>query len=215
MNTDAANGVLTSEKGMGRKPKGGRQKVLDEAIQQFSAVGFEGITIRALAEAAGVNHSLITYHFGDKFGLWKAVIEESFQAYRDRLSARIDGLGKMEPETVLKLAIRDFAYYCSEHPELHRIMTIEGRRKSERLVWLVENHLKPLYEGSRQAIEEGQRQGTVKPGDPGRLYYSIIALAGTHFAFAPEIELVTGRESNPAVDIEETIELIHRVIFVD
>jgi AcrR family transcriptional regulator len=198
-------------------PRGGavRQAILEAALDQFSSVGFEGVTTRGLAEACGVNHSLITYHFGTKLELWQALMEEIFRSYRARLARRTDGLGDLEPDVALKVGIRDFVAFCAERPELHRIMTIEGRRKTERLQWLAERHLRPVYEAGRQQIIEGQKRGTVKPGDPGRLYYAVIALAGTSFAFAPEFELVTGAAPDRSRDIEETVALIERVLFVD
>ncbi len=192
-----------------------RDTILGEALILFSSVGFEGMTTRGLAEACGINHSLIAYHFGSKLDLWKAVMNSMFLPYRENLQQRLGGLGDLEPEIAVKLIVRDFVVFCSQRPELYRIMTIESRTGTERLDWLVEHHLSQMYRGICAQIEHAQARGKIHPGNPARLYYAVIALAGTHFALAPEYELVTGDPANTETAVEETMMLINRVMFVE
>ena len=51
-------------------PNNSRLDLLRAAIQIFSEKQFDGAGIRELADAAGVNSSLIYFHFGDKAGLY-------------------------------------------------------------------------------------------------------------------------------------------------
>jgi TetR/AcrR family transcriptional regulator len=50
-----------------------RAALLDAALEEFSASGFAGARVRAIAERAGVSKDLIAYHFGGKEGLYVAV----------------------------------------------------------------------------------------------------------------------------------------------
>ena len=52
-----------------------RERLLASATRLFGARGFDGVSTRELADAAGVNAALITYHFGTKEGLYLAVAE--------------------------------------------------------------------------------------------------------------------------------------------
>jgi len=52
-----------------------RIALLDAADVVFGLRGFSGATVKDLAEAAGVNISLINYHFNGKEGLYKACLE--------------------------------------------------------------------------------------------------------------------------------------------
>ncbi|MDH6484532.1 TetR/AcrR family transcriptional regulator [Streptomyces sp. SAI-127] len=52
-----------------------RQSIMDAANEEFGEHGFKGARVERIAAAAGVNHSLITYHFGGKQGLYDAVTE--------------------------------------------------------------------------------------------------------------------------------------------
>lgn len=197
-----------------RKRGEARNLILDVALDQFSTLGFDGMTTRGLAEACGVNHSLITYHFGDKDNLWKCVMEALFEPFIDRLNARTDGLGDLEPEIAMKIAIRDFAAFCAERPELHRIMTLEGRHRTGRLEWLVDKYMQGVFDSAVALLKLGQKRGTIKPGNPARLYHSIVSIIGSSFAYVPQYEMLTGEKTNPAVIIEELMVLIERIAFV-
>lgn len=54
-------------------PERTRQTILGAANEEFGRYGYKGARVERIAAAAGVNHSLITYHFGGKKGLYDAV----------------------------------------------------------------------------------------------------------------------------------------------
>jgi AcrR family transcriptional regulator len=53
-----------------------RQQILDGAICTFLKHGYEGTGMNQVAEAAGVTKQTIYSHFGDKEGLFTAIVEE-------------------------------------------------------------------------------------------------------------------------------------------
>ena len=83
------------------------------AKKVFAQKGFDGATIKDLADEAGVNVSLVSYHFGGKEALYRACLE-SFG--RSRLAAT---------ERVLKkpTSLEDFktrlTLFCEEFFEAH------------------------------------------------------------------------------------------------
>jgi len=54
-----------------------RELLIEAARQVFAEKGFDGATVKELAERAGVNISLVSYYFGGKDGLYKSCIEET------------------------------------------------------------------------------------------------------------------------------------------
>jgi AcrR family transcriptional regulator len=64
-----------------------RARIRDAALQQFAARGFEGATIRAIAEAAGVSPGLVQHHFGSKDGLRQACDDSVLELVRRKIRA--------------------------------------------------------------------------------------------------------------------------------
>lgn len=58
-------------------PEETRREILKAAEQSFAMAGFIGATTREVAARAGVNVATLHYHFGNKEGLYRAVIERA------------------------------------------------------------------------------------------------------------------------------------------
>lgn len=73
-----------------RDPERTREKILDAAVQVFSARGFAGARVAEIATRAGVNKQLIAYYFGGKEGLYQAIgrrwRDHEEKAYPENLS---------------------------------------------------------------------------------------------------------------------------------
>ena len=65
--------------------KDSKEKLLEAAAPLFAEKGFAAVSIRQVADAAGVNSALISYHFGGKSGLYEAVLEQQFSCIAERL----------------------------------------------------------------------------------------------------------------------------------
>jgi AcrR family transcriptional regulator len=68
-----------------------RARIRDAALEQFAEHGFEGATIRGIAEAAGVSPGLVQHHFGSKAGLRRACDDAVLELVRRKLRATQDG----------------------------------------------------------------------------------------------------------------------------
>jgi AcrR family transcriptional regulator len=53
-----------------------RSCLMDAAKRLFARKGFDATSVKTLAEEAGVNVSLVSYHFGGKEGLYKACLSQ-------------------------------------------------------------------------------------------------------------------------------------------
>jgi TetR/AcrR family transcriptional regulator len=61
-----------------------REKLIKAALKFFADKGFEGTTVRDIADDAGVNLSLVSYYFQGKLGLYRACIEEFGKGRQER-----------------------------------------------------------------------------------------------------------------------------------
>ncbi|MEM9300867.1 MAG: CerR family C-terminal domain-containing protein [Pseudomonadota bacterium] len=63
---------------------GAREALIHAAIERIGHDGFDAVSIRAIADRAGVNAALISYYFGGKEGLYGAAV----QHIADQIAAR-------------------------------------------------------------------------------------------------------------------------------
>jgi AcrR family transcriptional regulator len=83
-----------------------RGDILSAARSLFAARGFRGTTMRAVAEAAGVDVALVPYYFGNKDGLFAATLELPVdpRAKLDEIFAQgLDGIGERIARTMATL----------------------------------------------------------------------------------------------------------------
>ncbi|PRY60930.1 TetR/AcrR family transcriptional regulator [Glycomyces artemisiae] len=66
-----------------------KAKLLDAALTEFAAHGFDGARVGAIAERAGVNKQLVSYYFGGKEGLYRALQREWLDSERDHADAGV------------------------------------------------------------------------------------------------------------------------------
>src|SRR6202043_132844 len=57
----------------------GRSRILAAALHVFAISGFEGSSLRQIAQHAGVQHQLVVYHFRTKDALWREVVSSIFE----------------------------------------------------------------------------------------------------------------------------------------
>ena len=81
---------------------GTREALIQAARDVFSRKGLDGTTVKEIADSAGVNISLISYHFDGKDGLYRACLE-SFG--RERLSVAQRMLGPVTTASELRVRL--------------------------------------------------------------------------------------------------------------
>lgn len=112
--------VSKPKAGMRSRPKQRRdadlskERILDVAEEEFSEYGFDFVSVKDLAEAAGVSQGLIHHHFGSKEGLWEAVAARYVKLF-SKNQVRRDWTEDVTPEFIEKMFRRYFHYY-QKHP---------------------------------------------------------------------------------------------------
>ena len=174
-----------------------REELLQSALVEFGAKGFEGASTRSIARRVEAHQPQINYHFESKAALWMAAVDYLFgllgEALDGAIPAELTGIDVAQVASAFAEGIRRFVRFAAEHPELNQIMVHEGTADSERLTWMTETHVKPLFEGTRPAWQMLRKAGVAAPIDHEILYYVLVGAASLPYVNAPEVRQLTGQ----------------------
>lgn len=98
-----------------------RTRLLDAAERAFAEAGLAGARVNAIAAEAGANKAMLYYYFGDKEGLYNAVLERVF-AQVSAVVAEVEASGAQGAEAQLRRFSEGYAAILAEHPHLVRLM---------------------------------------------------------------------------------------------
>lgn len=162
-----------------------RQRLLAAGLKLFAEQGFEKTSVRALAQAAQVNLGAISYYFGDKEGLYRAIFSEP----PGGPGSPQDLVAFAEPGRPLAEAMRlfyvDFLAPLKLSDEVRLMMKLHFREMAEPTgAWtcVVDNEIRPQFEALTRLLarELGLKRADL---DLHRLALSIAGLAVHFFAF--------------------------------
>jgi len=147
-------------------------RILAAARTAFAQHGFDGASVRDITTAADANIGAITYHFGSKDALYHQVLRTLLAPAGARLRWALQP--GAPPLDRVDRAVRAFFAHIRANPEMPAIMVREmasGRAIAAPVLELMRTAV-PLVAG---VIAEGQRDGSIRPGDPLLLTLSTFA----------------------------------------
>ena len=123
-----------------------RQRLIEAAATQFAERGFQNVTVREICKASHANVAAINYHFGDKAGLYRAVILFAIESMQEtnELSQRA-GEG-LSPEDQIRGFVRVLVDRLAGHGRtawVHRLMAREMEHPTEALDLVLSQVIKP------------------------------------------------------------------------
>ena len=155
-------------------------KIMDAATPLFAQKGFAGVSVKEIAEAAGVNIALISYHFGGKENLYSTILETQFE-----LVDKIISLIRKEehcPIEKMRRFSQEYVKVNKSCPNIHRLIYGEIINPST----CYETIVKPGASRSRDFVAEciqagissGQIRSDIKPDCANMLLAGVL-----HFYF--------------------------------
>lgn len=169
-----------------------RTALLDAAVREFAAHGFEGASTRDIARVAGVHQPQINYHFSSKLDLWRAAVDHLFAELSSDVAAATTGID--DDCDRLAAMIRAVVRHAARRPELNRMMVKESSVVSERLTWLVDRHVRNAFEQHSRRWSSLRAEGLVADLDPLDAFYLLLGAATLLYTNAPEARLLTDTE---------------------
>jgi TetR/AcrR family transcriptional regulator len=190
-----------------------RALILDAAIAEFAARGFEGASIRAIADRLGLQHPLITYHYRSKDILWRAAAEHAFAQIRGGWDVSAPETADLPPLARLREEYAILYRYTVAFPEFHRFMRQESFTDNPRLKWVADTVLTPLLARLIPQIVAAQEQGLLPLVDPILFHYMMVSLTATLSGFGPEMHVTSGRRAQDRDTIDAYWRLVDETVF--
>lgn len=182
-----------------------RRRILRAALKAFARHGFDGVSLRTIADEAGVNHQLIGHHFGSKQDLWDAALDarfEEFRKFHEALSLAGDSSDPREQFRNYVKAAVEFTLASPEIPCIHyheALINRSARKNSDRYQRLLENQIARYHTVVERLLTKAQEAGIIAriPVEDfsyifrgAILHRIIVAKESEHFAGVPIEEVV-------------------------
>jgi AcrR family transcriptional regulator len=97
--------------------------ILDAAEELFARQGFAATTTKQIGSAAGVNPALIHYYFGNKEGLYRALLRRLFESIIARGGQQL--AAKPAPDVAVRALVGIQSDIMVEHPSFPRLLARE------------------------------------------------------------------------------------------
>jgi AcrR family transcriptional regulator len=153
-----------------------RETILRAATGLFARHGFDAVSVRAVAEAAGVDVATVHHHAGSKAGLYQACFAAVFEAERRALEPVIRATHDMPG---LHRVLDAFVDFLEERPEttglwLRRWLD-PGRHEG-----VDERYSAPLYEQVQAVLAAAHKAGVLHEPQPHLAVRSLIWAVHAH-----------------------------------
>jgi AcrR family transcriptional regulator len=142
-----------------------REALLAQAERNVREHGVEALSLRELARQIGVSHAAPRRHFPDRRALLEALAEAGFERLGGELRRAADVAGERF-ESRLRAAASAYVRFATRDAALLELM-FAGKRDHESAAvnQAAAGALSVLFE----LIEQGQAEGVIEPGEPGRV----------------------------------------------
>jgi AcrR family transcriptional regulator len=137
-------------------------QLLDTAEELFSRKGFDGTSVRDIADAAGINTAMISYYFGSK----EKLMEEIFERKTLNIREKVDHLLKddsLDPLEKMYSLVDMYIDGILQRKTFHRILLCEQIiNQNPIIITLVDRMKAKNSEYINDLIRLGQKKGMFK-----------------------------------------------------
>ncbi|WP_417318314.1 TetR/AcrR family transcriptional regulator [Erythrobacter aureus] len=162
--------------------------ILSAAVNAFARHGYEGASLSDIAAQAKTQHPVILYHFASKELLWRQAMARIFDELRADLAAVADLSRDLSALDQFRLVIRTFVRFSSRNPARVTLIVLEMREGTDRLTWLMDEHLGHLLQRLNDLLDRVEQQGLVKPVPRHHLAYILVGAVTTFFMAEPVVK---------------------------
>jgi AcrR family transcriptional regulator len=160
-----------------------REALMTAAADLFAGRGFDGVRVEQIARRAGVNKAMISYHFGGKLGLYRAILVDLFAGMNTELEAL--GRSPAPADELLREFVGIIASRSRSHPGFPAMLIREVISGGQHMADSMLPRILSVFQSVRGIVEKGVREGTFRAVDPILTHLTIIGSLVFFFATDP------------------------------
>ena len=201
--------VAPHERAPGRR----RRELLAAATIEFATHGFAGARTQVIADRTTSNKALIYGYFGNKEGLYLAVLESLYASIRAEEQAL--ALDELPPVEALRRLVRfTFEFYVA-NPHFVAIISNENLMGARFLKLSASASAvnRPIIDTLAVILKRGRADGVFRAKlDPVDLYFSISALGYMYVSNRHTLSIVFGRDLMDPTEVQRRLASITDMI---
>ncbi len=200
-------GQLANKKHSGKSPLKAREKILKAADRVFGDMGFDGATVRKIADISKTNKALIHYHFRSKEGLFESVLDQYFE----ELSKNIQGalISNTPLSQRLTRVFERYLDFLGKNRNFVHIIhrEITGGKQMKRVI----AHMVPLFQLVRQGVREAYPKTRTGDLSADHLLVSGYGMIITYFTCSGIVEKLIGGDPMSPKNLQVRKEHLYRL----
>jgi AcrR family transcriptional regulator len=186
-----------------------RRNVIGAARALFAEKGYNGATVDEIVVKAKTTKPMLYYYFGNKEGLFAAVLEDVYVGMREiENSLRVVDLPAVD---AMRKAVQVTFDYHAQHPEWVRLISITNIHyaKHIRVSKTIASKNVPIIEIMRSLLRQGTREGVFRSDvDPLHLHLLIISLCYYRVSNRHTWKVIFNRDLSTAKEIRLQREMV-------
>ncbi|APG61833.1 TetR family transcriptional regulator [Sphingorhabdus lutea] len=157
-----------------------REQLIDAASQIMREGDTIDLSLSELSLRAGLNSALVKYYFGNKNGLMLALLERDMTKIVRSLDSLI--AKSMTAEEKLRLHIGAVIDTYYQYPYLNRLLMRMVRDNAPADAQkIADQYLKPISAAYATLVNDGVKDGTLRPIDPQLFYFTVTGASDRFF----------------------------------
>lgn len=162
------------------------ERIVETAKQLFAKQGYDAVSIRDIAAAAGVSKANVFHHFANKEELYQETLRRSCAAARAVLNEMANG--QMSPDEQLRSFFYNDLNRCLKDPDGTRLLLTEGFDCSaDQATYLVNQVFGRDFQLLTAILADDQRAGTWRQGIDPAVIATLMIAANSFFMAYREI----------------------------
>ena len=165
---------------------GTKEQILEVSLRHFSADGYAGTSLNAIADEVGIRRPSLLHHFPSKETLYRAVVLDSFSDWFELVDEATGAVDQGWPQ--VEKVVRAAFQFFEERPDFVRLARREMIDGGPILAEELGAALRPLFEKARSWIEGEMDAGRLRRYDAGQL---ILTGYGAALSYLSDAALIT------------------------